>query len=116
MLSLIPSRSRAIPDDAFQVVCLANTKHRPFKGLRQLIAGMHLIEDPRVHLIHLGDYDEADYQLAQQGPAAAGFICSVCVRMPSIFCRVKMSASVPLSGMPPPAACVKLWLVRWLVS
>lgn len=109
-----PQSVEGIPDDAFQVVCLANTKHRPFKGLRQLIAGMHLIEDPRVHLIHLGDYDEADYQLAQQGPAAAGFICSVCVRMPSIFCRVKMSASVPLSGMLPPAACVKLWLVRWL--
>ena len=66
-----PQSVEGIPDDAFQVVCLANTKHRPFKGLRQLIAGMHLIEDPRVHLIHLGDYDEADYQLAQQGPAAA---------------------------------------------
>ena len=66
-----PQSVEGIPDDAFQIVCLANTKHRPFKGLRQLIAGMHLIEDPRVHLIHLGDYDEADYQLAQQGPAAA---------------------------------------------
>ncbi len=44
-----PQSVEGIPDDAFQVVCLANTKHRPFKGLRQLIAGMHLIEDPRVH-------------------------------------------------------------------
>lgn len=66
-----PKTVDGIPGTAFQVICLANTKGRPFKGLRILIEGMHLIHDPNIHLIHLGDYDEADLELAQQGPAAA---------------------------------------------
>jgi hypothetical protein len=29
-----PKKAEGIPEDAFQVICLANTKNRPFKGLR----------------------------------------------------------------------------------
>lgn len=65
-----PKTVEGIPENAFQVICLANTKGRPFKGLRLLIEGMHILQDPDIHLIHLGDYDEADCKLAQQGPAA----------------------------------------------
>ena len=65
-----PKKAEGIPEDAFQVICLANTKNRPFKGLRILIEGMHLLHGSNIHLIHLGDYDNADLELAQQGPAA----------------------------------------------
>lgn len=65
-----PKSVEGIPENAFQVICLANTKGRPFKGLRYLVEGMHLINDSTIHLIHLGDYDDADLDLAQQGPAA----------------------------------------------
>lgn len=66
-----PKTVEGIPNNAFQIICLANTRNRPFKGLRLLISGMHLIDDPNIHLIHLGDYDEADFHLAQHGPKAA---------------------------------------------
>lgn len=66
-----PKRVGNIPNDAFQVICIANTRKRPFKGLRVLIQGMHLTQNPKIHLIHIGTYDDADYQLAQQGKAAS---------------------------------------------
>ena len=65
-----PKSVAGIPSTAFQVICLANTKGRSFKGLRILIRALELLTDTDIHLIYLGEYDKADYKLAQNGPAA----------------------------------------------
>ena len=65
-----PRSVAGIPSTAFQVICLANTKGRSFKGLRILIRALELLTDTDIHLIYLGEYDKADYKLAQNGPAA----------------------------------------------
>lgn len=67
---LHPKTVEEVPADAFKVICVANTQGRPYKGLTILIRAMHLLQDPAIHLIHVGDYDTADYQLAKEGPAA----------------------------------------------
>jgi len=66
-----PKRINKIPENAFVVICIALTKGRPFKGLTQLIEGMQLINNNDIHLVHIGDYEESDYQLAQNGKNAA---------------------------------------------
>lgn len=57
----------SIPDDAFIVICIAQTKNRPHKGLSTLIQGFHLINNSKIHLIHIGDYEESDKELAKSG-------------------------------------------------
>lgn len=64
-----PKTIENIPDDAFRVLTIANTKGRPSKGLPYLIDAIHLIDHPKLHFTLLGDYDECDYKRAHEGPA-----------------------------------------------
>lgn len=58
-----------IPTDAFKLIYIANTKGRPHKGLSVLIQAMHLLNNPKAHLIFIGNYDEVDRKSAQNGIA-----------------------------------------------
>ncbi|NBC57220.1 MAG: glycosyltransferase [Bacteroidetes bacterium] len=64
---LNPKELNGIPKDAFVVICIAKTKGRPHKGLTELIKGVHLLKNKTIHLLHIGDYDESNYELAKQG-------------------------------------------------
>lgn len=59
-----------LPQDAFVVGCVANTRGRPFKGLRNLVEAMHQLANTKVHLCFIGDYDDDVLAFAKQGPAA----------------------------------------------
>lgn len=67
---LHPVRADGVPADAVTCVYVGCCKGRPFKGLRLLIEAFGMITDMRAHLVFVGDCDEADVALAQQGPAA----------------------------------------------
>lgn len=60
----------ALPDDAFIVSYIANTRGRPYKGLDILVRAMHLLKEQNIHLMFIGDYDDAVKKIAEQGPAA----------------------------------------------
>src|SRR5690554_609044 len=59
-----------MPDDAFVVSYIASTRGRPFKGLEILVQAMHLLQEPNIHLMFIGDYDDAVKTLAENGVAA----------------------------------------------
>jgi glycosyltransferase involved in cell wall biosynthesis len=59
-----------LPNDAFVVCYIANTRGRPYKGLEILVQAMHLVSEPNIHLLFIGDYEEATKKLAEQGNAA----------------------------------------------
>lgn len=59
----------ALPDGAFVVGYIANTRGRSFKGLSVLVRAMHGIQSPQVHLLFIGDYDDEVHALAKQGAA-----------------------------------------------
>lgn len=46
------------------------SKGRPFKGLTYLIKAFQILNAPEAHLVVIGDYDNSDYELAQQGVGA----------------------------------------------
>lgn len=60
----------SMPDDAFVISYIANARGRPFKGLEILIQAMHLLKEQNIHLIFIGDYDDAAKTLAEKGAAA----------------------------------------------
>lgn len=62
-----PKQAEGVPKDAFKCIYIGTTKGRPFKGLSFLIKAFQLLNDPKAHLIVIGDYDDSDYQLAQNG-------------------------------------------------
>lgn len=62
-----PKRVEGIPDDAVTCVYIGSCKGRPFKGLSTLVEAFHLLDNPKAHLIFVGDYDESDYVLAKNG-------------------------------------------------
>lgn len=64
---LHPKQVDDIPEDAFKCIYIASTKGRPFKGLTVLIKAFQLVDDPKAHLIFIGDYDKSDYDLAKEG-------------------------------------------------
>lgn len=66
-----PKMINSIPEKAFIVTCIAKTKGRPYKGLTQLINGMNLLDNDNIHLLHIGDYDQSDYDLAKNGRKAS---------------------------------------------
>lgn len=65
-----PMRLENLPADAITCVYIGSCKGRPFKGLGLLVRAFHMLTDERLHLIFVGDYDESDAALANQGPAA----------------------------------------------
>lgn len=65
-----PKKANDIPDDAFLVTHIALAKNRPFKGLSNLIEGFHLIDNSAIYLLHIGDYDEVDFNKAKSGKNA----------------------------------------------
>ncbi len=60
-----------LPDEAWVLCYIANTRGRPHKGLRHLVAAAHLLSDDRIHVLVIGSHDAADAQAAADGPAAA---------------------------------------------
>lgn len=60
-----------MPERAFVVCYIANTRRRPYKGLEHLVKAMELVEETDVHLLFIGDYDEEVKILADQGAAAS---------------------------------------------
>lgn len=58
------------PEGAFVVGYIANTRNRPFKGLSILVRAMHLLNEPNIYLLFIGDYDEDVLAQAEQGSAA----------------------------------------------
>ena len=65
---LHPKQAEGVPEDAFKCVYVGTTKGRPFKGLTYLIKAFQLLNAPEAHLVVIGDYDNSDYELAQNGP------------------------------------------------
>lgn len=47
-------------------VYIARCKNRPYKGLTLLIEAINILNNKNIHLIFIGDYDEADYEMAQR--------------------------------------------------
>lgn len=64
---LSPKKVEGIPDNAFKCIYIGDTKGRPFKGLTFLIKAFQILNDLNIHLIVIGDYDNSDYCLAQNG-------------------------------------------------
>lgn len=62
-----PQIADGIPDSAFKIVYAANTKGRPYKGLRTLLEAIKLLNNPQVHFTLLGDYEEGDFAFAKEG-------------------------------------------------
>lgn len=60
----------SLPADAFVVCFIAKTRKRPSKGLPILMQAMHLLAGQNIHLLFIGDYDDAVKKLAGQGAAA----------------------------------------------
>src|SRR5690606_4265251 len=59
-----------LPNNAFVVCYIANTRGRPYKGLEILVQAMHLLTEQNIHLMFIGDYEAAAEKLARQGTAA----------------------------------------------
>lgn len=59
-----------LPENAFVVCYIANTQGRPYKGLEILVQAMHLVSEPNIHLLFIGDYENATKKMAGQGIAA----------------------------------------------
>ena len=66
-----PKPVEGLPEDALTCIYVGRCKGRPFKGLSSLLQAMHLLDDPRLHLVFIGDYDDSDYHLATSGPASS---------------------------------------------
>ena len=65
-----PKQAEGVPDNAFKCIYIGTTKGRPFKGLTYLIKAFQILNAPEAHLVVIGDYDNSDYELAQQGVGA----------------------------------------------
>lgn len=59
-----------VPDNAFVVLYIAQTKNRPFKGLDVLTKAIHHLNNPSIHFVFIGDYNKTSKILADSGPAA----------------------------------------------
>jgi len=66
-----PKQIKGLPDNVTTCVYIGCCKNRPFKGLSCLIQAFHQIQDPTIHLLFIGDYDQSDFNLAESGPAHA---------------------------------------------
>ena len=53
-----PIKPQDIPRDAFRLIYIGMSHHRPHKGLRQLVEAMELMGDRNIHLTVIGSYDE----------------------------------------------------------
>lgn len=60
-----------LPDDAFVVMHIAQTKNRPHKGLDVLLNAFHLIDNQKVHLVFIGGYDESSKIIAEKGASSS---------------------------------------------
>lgn len=54
-------------ENVLRLVYVGNSANRPYKGLRTLVEAFNSLDDERVKLIVVGNYDQSDYDLAQQG-------------------------------------------------
>jgi len=59
-----------VPEDAFVVMYIAQTKNRPFKGLDILTEAIHHLNDPRIHFVFIGNYSKASKAIADNGAAS----------------------------------------------
>jgi glycosyltransferase involved in cell wall biosynthesis len=59
-----------VPEDAFVVMYIAQTKNRPFKGLDILTKAIHHLNDPRIHFVFIGNYSKASKAIADNGAAS----------------------------------------------
>ena len=60
-----------VPTGALVAMHISNSRGRPNKGLKYLIDAFHLLDDPRAHLVVLGNHDADISVRAARGPAAA---------------------------------------------
>ncbi|TVR11746.1 MAG: glycosyltransferase [Planctomycetota bacterium] len=60
----------SLPENAWVLCYIANTRDRPHKGLRELLMAMHMVRNLSVHLVMIGSHDAAAQQWAAAGPAA----------------------------------------------
>ena len=60
-----------LPDGAVVVVCVADAKGRPHKGVNLLLEAMHRMGREDIHLFYVGTYDRASRRLAERGSAAS---------------------------------------------
>lgn len=63
---LHPQEVTEIPENAFKVIYVANTKGRPYKGLATLMEAIRLVDNEKVHLTFIGDYDAEIYNQIQE--------------------------------------------------
>ncbi len=59
-----------VPEDAFVVMYIAQTKNRPFKGLDILTEAIHHLNDPHIHFVFIGDYNKTSKDVANNGVAS----------------------------------------------
>src|SRR5690625_3167961 len=69
-LALPDSDLPELPDHTVVVICVADAKGRPHKGVNLLLAAMHRTGREAIHLLYVGTYDQASRRLADRGPAA----------------------------------------------
>lgn len=59
----------------YRIMMIGNTRGRPYKGLRDLIEAVLMLEDPTCVLTVIGDYDPSDYELAMSGGQGGSRFC-----------------------------------------
>jgi L-malate glycosyltransferase len=61
----------SLPEGAIVVICVADAKGRPHKGVNILLDAMHRTDRSDIHLVYVGSYDRSSRRLAERGPAAS---------------------------------------------
>lgn len=61
-----PKEVEGVPAGAFKIVNVSSSKGRPTKGLKYLVEAIEILNDPAIHLILIGDYDDSVYKQAQK--------------------------------------------------
>lgn len=54
-----------LPDNAFKLAYVGNSKNRPYKGLNYLIEAVILLNDKDIHLTIVGDYNDEDINMVK---------------------------------------------------
>ncbi|GLL53061.1 hypothetical protein KUBF_07230 [Bacteroides finegoldii] len=104
-----PKQAEGVPDNAFKCIYIGTTKGRPFKGLTYLIKAFQILNAPEAHLVVIGDYDNSDYELAQQGWEQNVFISYGIAKMRFLFCLNRIYLSYRLCVTPLLVLSEKQW-------
>lgn len=59
-----------LPEGSFVVMYIASTKNRPYKGLDILVKAIHHLNNPKIHLVFIGNYSRESMVIAENGLAA----------------------------------------------